>query len=162
YQMEKRYFHKRGHVVYILLSVSLVRGAGGEPLHFISQIQDITQRKETEKALAANEALLRLFIKHSPAAIAMFDRDMRYLQRSDRWLIDYHLGMRDLTGLSHYDVFPDIPDRWKAVHQRVLAGAVEQCDEDPFERADGSTAWLQWECRPWRNAAGEVGGLIMF
>jgi PAS domain S-box-containing protein len=154
YQMEKRYFHKQGHVVYILLSVSLVRGGNGEPLYFISQIQDITERKKAEQLAKANEALLRQFIKHSPAAIAMFDRDMRYLQCSDRWLTDYHLPGRGIIGLTHYEVFPDIPAHWKAAHRRVLAGAVEMCDEDPFRRAGDSTEWLQWECRPWLNAAG--------
>jgi PAS domain S-box-containing protein len=161
YQMEKRYLHKRGHIVPALLSVSLVRDATGHPLYFISQIQDITQRNQAENALAAKEVLLRQFIKHSPAAIAMFDTNMRYLQCSDRWLTDYHLSGKDLTGLSHYEVFPDIPDKWKLVHQRVLAGAVESCDEDPFHRPDGSTEWLQWECRPWHAATEEIGGLIM-
>ncbi|WP_439630915.1 PAS domain-containing sensor histidine kinase [Gemmata sp.] len=162
YQMEKRYLHKRGHVVYILLSGSLVRDRDGRPLYFVSQIKDITQQKQDERALAANEELLRQFIKHSPAAIAMFDTGVRYLQTSDRWLIDYHLLDRDVTGLSHYEVFPDVPEDWKAVHQRVLAGAVERCDDAPFHRADGTTEWLQWECRPWLRAGGEVGGLIMY
>jgi len=162
YQMEKRYFHKQGHVVYILLSVSLVRDGSGQPLYFVTQIKDISQQKEDEKALMAQDALLRQFIKHSPAAIAMFDRDMNYIQTSDRWLIDYHLSGQDVVGLSHYQVFPDISEQWKAIHQRVLAGAVERREEDPFERVDGPTEWLQWECRPWRNAEGEVGGIIMF
>src|SRR5713226_9840359 len=48
YQMEKRYFHKDGHLVWILLSVSLVRDADGRPLYFVSQIQDIGARKQAE------------------------------------------------------------------------------------------------------------------
>ena len=51
YQMEKRYFTKSGEVVWVLLSVSLVRDQDGTPRHFISQIQDITSRKAAEQAL---------------------------------------------------------------------------------------------------------------
>ncbi|XWK91295.1 MAG: PAS domain S-box protein [Phormidium sp.] len=51
YQMEKRYLHKLGYTVWGLLSVSLLRNAQGEPLYFISQIQDITDRKQTEADL---------------------------------------------------------------------------------------------------------------
>jgi PAS domain S-box-containing protein len=53
YQMEKRYFRKDGRLVRVLLSASLVRDAEGRPVHFISQIQDITERKEAEEKLEA-------------------------------------------------------------------------------------------------------------
>jgi PAS domain S-box-containing protein len=52
YQMEKRYFHKNRSIVWVLLSVSLVRTESGEPLFFISQIQDITRQKTSEQQLA--------------------------------------------------------------------------------------------------------------
>ena len=51
YQMEKRYFHKQGHLVWALLSVSMVRDLDEQPLYFISQIQDISQRKSAEHKL---------------------------------------------------------------------------------------------------------------
>jgi PAS domain S-box-containing protein len=51
FQIEKRYFHKSGNLLWVLLSSSLVHGSEGNPLYFIEQIQDITQRKETEKLL---------------------------------------------------------------------------------------------------------------
>ncbi len=53
YQMEKRYFHKRGYIIWILLSVSLVRTSEGLPIHFVSQIIDITDRKNAETNLLA-------------------------------------------------------------------------------------------------------------
>jgi PAS domain S-box-containing protein len=52
YQMEKRYFHKNGSIVWVLLSVSLVHNKSGAPLFFISQIQDITRRKQSDQQLA--------------------------------------------------------------------------------------------------------------
>lgn len=123
---------------------------------------DQTRLMRFEEAVKTNEALLRLFIKHTPAAIAMFDTDMRYLQVSDRFLTDYDLEGQDIIGKLHYDVFPNLPDRWKEVHKRILAGAVERCEEDPYVTSDGSTGWLQWESLPWRKGNGEIGGLILF
>ncbi|MBI1282394.1 MAG: PAS domain S-box protein [Anaerolineaceae bacterium] len=61
YQMEKRYFHKQGHEVWVLLSVSLVRDGEGKPLHFVSQIQNISDSKQTEAALRARAAEEREF-----------------------------------------------------------------------------------------------------
>jgi PAS domain S-box-containing protein len=118
--------------------------------------------KRVAEAVKTNEALLRLFIKHTPAAIAMFDMEMHYLQVSDRFLTDYHLEGQDIIGKSHYEVFPDLPDRWKEAHRRILAGAVERCEEDPYTTPDGKTGWLQWESLPWRKGNGEIGGLILF
>ena len=59
YQMEKRYYHKSGEIVSALLSVSLVRNDDGTPRFFISQIQDITARKQSEEKLAAADDEIR-------------------------------------------------------------------------------------------------------
>jgi PAS domain S-box-containing protein len=106
--------------------------------------------------------MLRFFVQHAPAAIAMLDREMRYLVVSQRWITDYHLADRDVLGLSHYQVFPEIPERWKAIHRRCLDGAVEECEEDPFPRADGIIDWVRWEIRPWRKIDDSIGGIIIF
>jgi diguanylate cyclase (GGDEF)-like protein/PAS domain S-box-containing protein len=58
YQMEKRYHHADGHIIWVTLSVSLVRDADGEPLYFISQIEDISNRKRRERALETQAARL--------------------------------------------------------------------------------------------------------
>lgn len=51
YQMEKRFIHKYGQIVWIWLSVSLVRDRRGQPLYFLAQIQDISDRKQLEAAI---------------------------------------------------------------------------------------------------------------
>jgi len=114
-----------------------------------------------EELLRASEERLRLFVEHAPAAIAMLDREMRYLAASHRYLVDYRLADQPLVGRSHYELFPDIPERWKEIHRRCLAGAVESCEEDPFPRADGTLDWVRWEIRPWRDAAGRIGGIML-
>jgi two-component system NtrC family sensor kinase len=56
YRMEKRYLHKRGHIVWGLLSVSIVRGAEGRPLYLVGLIEDITRRRRAEEQLRQQNA----------------------------------------------------------------------------------------------------------
>ncbi|MEG4252353.1 PAS domain S-box protein [Microcoleus sp. Pol10D4] len=58
YQLEKRYFHKQGHIIWIILNGSLVQDAQRNPLHFISQIQEITAQKEAQKTLELQSVIM--------------------------------------------------------------------------------------------------------
>lgn len=113
-------------------------------------------------ALRRREHLLDLFIRHAPAAIAMLDTRMRYVAVSRRWLTDYDLADRDLIGRSHYEIFPEIDESWRAIHAKCLTGNHASAAEDQFQRADGSVVWLRWEIHPWYDIDDSVGGIVMF
>jgi len=57
---------------------------------------------------------------------------------------------------------PDLPQKWRDVHQKALAGVIASADGDEWARADGTVEWTRWECRPWYEANGEIGGIIVY
>ncbi|PIP42185.1 MAG: hypothetical protein COX19_01680, partial [Desulfobacterales bacterium CG23_combo_of_CG06-09_8_20_14_all_51_8] len=159
---EKRYLRKNGEVVWGARALTKISSADGKSVYNLAMIKDITDRKRAEKKLQRNEQLLRLFVEHSPASIAMLDHNMKYIVASRRFLVDYDIGDQNLIGRSHYEVFPEIPERWREIHRRCLAGAIEKSEEDPFPRADGKMDWVRWEIHPWYETQGEIGGIILF
>ncbi|MBI4816393.1 MAG: PAS domain S-box protein [Deltaproteobacteria bacterium] len=140
--------------------------------HFVAVFDVITEAKLLESRLREREATLRLFVEHTPAAIAMLDREMRYLAVSRRFIRDFRIrdhgnptseaSSEGLAGRSHYDVFPDTTPRWRDIHRRCLAGVTESAEEDLFSRADGTLDWVRWRVSPWQADNGETGGLILF
>jgi PAS domain S-box-containing protein len=152
---------KDGSIIHCEWHNSSLYDEEGKLVSVFSLVQEVTDREKALAALRESRERLALFIEHAPAAIAMFDREMRYLAASRCWAVDYGLGDREIIGRSHYEVFPDLPERWKEVHRRCLAGAVERMERDPFPRSDGSTDWVNWEIHPWRAADGEIGGVVM-
>lgn len=138
-----------------------VLDATGKIIGFGVVVEEITERKLAEATLRESEERLRIFIENAPAAIAQFDREMRYMAASHRWMQDYGLTGKDIIGRSHYEFFPDLPDAWKEVHCRTLAGEVMRAEADRFERADGSVQWVKWETLPWRTSANEIGGMLI-
>ena len=119
-------------------------------------------RQRATAALAESEARLQRFVDQAPAAIAMFDNDMRYLAVSQRWLTYFAPDDTGLVGKLHADVVPLISESWKERHRRGLAGQVVAANNDVFVKPDGSQQFIRWEVRPWRTADGAVGGITIF
>jgi len=166
YQLDKRYFRRDGSLMWGRLSISLLKTDQSQLV--LAMVDDITQRKQAEAAvkesqalLQSREELLKPFVKNVPAAVAMFDREMRYLEVSERWCADYSVDGSKILGRSHYDAFPDLPERYREIHRRGLAGETIRSEEDSWDREFG-TIWSRWEVRPWKTPEGTVGGILIF
>jgi diguanylate cyclase (GGDEF)-like protein/PAS domain S-box-containing protein len=118
YSIEKRYLHADGHEVWINLSVSLVRD-DGDPLYFIAQVQDITDRRRTEDALRASEQRFRQLIDSSTEAFIAMDVAGHITEwncqaeRTFGWSREEALGRRLSDTI--------IPPSYREAHDRGLA-----------------------------------------
>lgn len=140
--------------------------------HVVSNRIDITEltqyRQRLEQQVEGRTADLkaaldqfRILVELSPAALAMFDRNLNYLAASRRWIDIYGPDHSHVVGKSMYEISPDMPESWKAVHRSALAGATASKDEDLWTRADGRSIWLRWGVQPWIDSSGQVGGMIV-
>jgi PAS domain S-box-containing protein len=129
--------------------------------YIVAVVRDITERKHAEATVRKSHEQLLSLVEQAPISIAMLDRNMRYIITSRRWISDYGRGRDNLTGVSHYELNPDLPEHWKNIHQRGLAGEFLEKDEECWVQADGSKLWLRWAVHPWRDALGEIGGIII-
>jgi PAS domain S-box-containing protein len=108
------------------------------------------------------EAQFTLFVEQAPTAIAMFDREMCFLAVSRRFLLDFSFALDiELIGRSLYEIFPDIPERWRDMHACVLVGE-QLSHEGPFTHRDGRSHWVRWSMVPWRTDDGCIGGALLF
>lgn len=154
--------HSDGIVRWVHGMGKLTLDAKGRPATMQGTIQDITESKQVEAALRESKELLQMFIEHAPAALAMLDREMRYLAVSRRWLEMHSLGDVEIIGRSHFEIFPEIPESWREEHRRCLAGEKVEAREGALTRADGSVQWFRREILPWYAGDGTVGGIVIF
>jgi PAS domain S-box-containing protein len=127
YQMEKRYIHKLGRIVWVLLSVSLVKNSEGKPLYFISQMQDIsdavaaaTQRKQAEEE---RQKLVSL-VENSADFIAMatFEGEPFYLNEAGRQLVGLD-SVEEVLASSISDYL--LPETWLQYRDVIIPAALQ-------------------------------------
>ena len=156
YQMEKRYFHKHGQVIWILSSVSLVRDAQDNPLYFISQIQDITARKQADEALRASEERFRSVTQSANDAI--ISADNRGI------ILSWNKGAKAIFGYQEEEVRGKpltllMPERYREAHlqgvKRVQATGESRVIGTTVEldglKKDGSEFPLELSLATWRT-----------
>ncbi len=145
-----------------------------------------------QSANLANFELLSAFVEHLPVAVAMLDRNLRYLFTSRRWLTDYELEHQNIIGCDYYHSFTQLQTQpscelserresslyslsaqklyihsqsciqWRKVLALCLAGKTQCGDSDYFIRSEGSVQRVKWKIQPWYSHSGEIGGVILF
>ncbi len=160
---------KDGTTYWVDATIAPFRDAAGRIVKRIHVLADVSKRKSAERTLADDRAQLAAFVEHAPAAIAMLDRDMKYIAASNRWLSDFGLTSEQVIGRSHYDLYPEMPDRWKDAHRRGLAGEAVRNEHDMWHPpGHDREQHLRWEVRPWYVAgeapgdARRIGGIMLF
>jgi PAS domain S-box-containing protein len=144
-------------------TISELTKAKTATLNLIANLnKEIEKRAEAENKLLYNNYLMSYIIENDPSAISVLDKDLRYLYVSKRFIKDYKINETDIIGKRHYDIFPELPERWKEIHRKSLAGEILNSDDDKFLRADGTVDYVRWECRPWYESVGTIGGIILF
>ena len=155
YQMQKRYFHKSGAVVWALLSVSLMRDPQGAPLYFISQIVDITERKRAEDALRQSQALLNTAQRLAKTGGWEWDVAAQTMTWTEEVYRIHELepgeaadNPRDLMPLSLECYQPSDRPAIYAAFQRCISHGEPYDLEFPFTTRQGRSIWIRTAAQP--------------
>jgi PAS domain S-box-containing protein len=158
YVMEKRYIHARGHLVSILLDVSLVRDSHGQPLYFIAQIQDITERKRVEESLR----LLNSAVEQSRESILITEAK---LDLPGPKIIFVNPAFTQMTGYTATEAIGKTPRMLQGLRtdktvlsrlRKNLENGESFAGEAVNYRKDGSEFDMEWQVAPLRNAVGII------
>ena len=105
----------------------------------------------------------KLIIEHLPVPTIIFDKNLKFMAASNRFFDESPLEKENVHPDDHwYRLIPDMPMKWKKIHQRCLNGEELKCEEDFFYRKDGSIECWKWEIKPWYLSEGKIGGIILY
>ena len=117
--------------------------------------------KQQQEQIVAQNQLMRIFVTHVPAAVAMLDEDLNYLMLSRRWEDDF--GVKE-GGITQKPFAVGVPEklgrRWQAGLQR--GGGTRASGIEKTVAADGSPGWHRWERQNWPSTGGHPGGTLVF
>ncbi|MGV3757974.1 MAG: diguanylate cyclase domain-containing protein [Actinomycetota bacterium] len=168
YTLEKRYLRRDGQVVHVQLDVSLVRDEAGSPLHFISQIQDITERKATLDALLRTEAVQRASLDALEQGVGMLSMtgDVLLLNEAGERILGYSAAEMDHR-FKHqiwetYDEFGgDLPEAERPIVKTLTAGEPVTDRVLSFRTRSGPLVVLRMATQPVHDDAGGLLGVVV-
>jgi PAS domain S-box-containing protein len=156
-EQEQRYIHKNGQIVYAILRITLVRTAQGDPSYFLSQILDITERKQAEAALRQSELSLRGIFQQSALGISIVDHRGHYLKVNPALEEILGYSAAELTHMSFCDLThpEDIQEDWQ-LFQEVLNGQRDRYHlEKRYIHRSGKVVWCRLAVSAVRDPEGK-------
>src|SRR3954469_5113867 len=150
YQMEKRYIRSDGSVVWVMLSVTLVRSVDGKPLHFVAHAQAIDARKRADARFLAAERRYRTLVEQLPLCMYIRSLDMTqpniYVSPQVEKMLGYPVSdwLAD-PNLVKRIVHPDDRERVLGEAGRVHRGGGSFAEEYRYVKPDGTVVWVQDE-----------------
>lgn len=138
----------------------VVRRPTGAPERLVGTVEDVTEGVEAQRALEDRDAQLRAILDSTPTGLAIFDTEMRLVLASRAYVEMVGIDA-SAFGRIIYDVLPDIPERWREIHRRCLAGERVTLVEDVWSRSSGLSRRYNGVLTPWRASDGAVRGLIL-
>ena len=144
-----------------ITAIPLFKEGNKSPYQVYTILEDITNQRKAEKQLIYQHDLMDYIIQHMNSGIAVHDKNLNYIFASDMYKSQFNIDDA-IIGKHHYDVFPDLPEKYRKVHQRCLKGEVVRGDRDKLFYKDGRFDWTQWESRPWYDENGDIAGIIIY
>jgi len=157
---EKRYVRKDGQTVWALATARLLRDAEGRPLHTLTSVQDLTDRKRIEQALRQSESQLRLVTDALPALVSYVDAKQRYIfnnQKYEEWLGH---SPDEIKGRSLKDVFGKPGYQTIRPHVETVLNGQAVNFEREMRYKDGGSRWVNVNYIPDFGERGEVKGFV--
>ncbi|MCL4506729.1 MAG: PAS domain S-box protein [Chloroflexi bacterium] len=157
FQLEKRYIHKTGRTIWVLLSASLMRDESGAPLCVLSQIQDISERKRAEEALRDSEERYRAIVEDQNELVCRFLPDTTLTFVNAAYCRYFGKTREELIGQSLLQhVPPEIHADLREQFDILAQTAGTPMNEHPTLAADGARRWLEWTNRAITDRQGRV------
>jgi PAS domain S-box-containing protein len=161
YQAEKRYIHKNGSIVWVMLNLSLVKNTAGTPLYLVAQIKDITSRRQAEAALRESEHRFRTLSRFAPVGIFLADASGNCTYANDRWCRLTQISPRQALGRGWTKaIHPEDYDRFSHAWNQTIIQGEEFSQEMRFLCADGTIAWVIGKAVPLADENGVISGFI--
>ena len=162
YFVVREFFYQSGRQPqgrYIDLSLLPIRGASGSITGALGAAVDVTEKVHARQQLEAQRGLFETTIAVAPVGIAVFDREMRFVNLNSEYARMARIDLDNARGNTLYDLVPMARER-EALHHRVLLGEAIDLENVRFVHLDGEVRFYDFRYRPMYNAHGAISGML--